>query len=243
MAFVEDIIADALIEIGVLQASEVPQPGDAQLALRRFQNQIDAWAADRLTLSVQQRTSFVLLSGTSTVTLGPVGATVTMARPVWINAINYEIPGSSPAVEVPIAIMDEDSYASLSIKFLQSALPTQAFYNTRVQGILGDLFFWPQVTQNVTIDLYTPQAVTVPVSLNTILLGPPGYADAFMYQLAIRLCQPFGVAVTPQLQDMATKAFANMKRANVTPGLLGMDAALSFTSNNGTYNVLSNEGG
>ena len=35
----------------------------------------------------------------------------------------------------------------------------------------------------------------VPATLDSILLGPPGYQDAFMYQLALRLCTPF--AKTP----------------------------------------------
>jgi hypothetical protein len=238
MAIVLNIIADALTEIGVLQASETPTAGDTQLALLRLQNQLDAWAADRLTLSAQLRTTFVLLSGTSAVTLGPVGATVIMARPVWLNAVNYEIPGTSPAVEVPIAIMDEDSFSSLSIKQLSSALPTQCFYQTEITTVLGTLFFWPKVSQNVTIDLYSPQQVGVPATINTVLIGPPGYAEAFMYQLALRLCRPFGIAIPPDLMEMATRAFANMKRPNVTPGLLGIDAAL-VPSSGGGYNILS----
>src|SRR6476660_3249924 len=149
MAVVRDIISDALSEIGVLAGSEAPSATDANLGLLRLQNMIDAWAADRLTLSVQLKTTFVLPSGTSAVTLGSAGATVTMVRPVWISALTYNIPGSSPAVEVPIAILDEDQFAGISIKLLQSTLPEQAFYNTRVSGILGDLTFWPVSTQNV----------------------------------------------------------------------------------------------
>ena len=48
------------------------------------------------------------------------------------NTLNYLIPGSSPAVEVPIGQMDEDAYAALSIKALPSALPIQSFYQTNL---------------------------------------------------------------------------------------------------------------
>lgn len=241
MPTVNVILTDVLAEIGVLQASETPEAGDMQLALRYLQRQIDAWQAERLTLAAQLRTSFPWPANTSTVTLGASGAIVTMVRPVWINTVAYVIPGSSPACEVGIAQLDEDGYARLSMKALPSALPTQSWYQVRVDGVLGDLFLWPQVTQGVTIVIYTPEAVGVPVSLNTVLTAPAGYAEGFHYQLALRLCRPFGIAVTPDLQDLATKAFATMKRPNVKPGLLGMDAAVIPTA--GGYNVLTDNSG
>ncbi len=238
MASVRSIITDALTEIGVLEDGETMSASQGALGLLRTQNMIDSWAADRLTLSLQLRTTFTLLSGTSTVTLGPVGADVTMGRPVWINSCNYIIPGTNPAVESPIGIMDEDAYANISIKALSSALPMQCFYQTNLTDALGSLFFWPQVSQDVDIALYTPQAVSVPATLDSILIGPPGYQDAFMYQLALRLCTPMGVAVPPLLPQMAGRAFETMKRPNVSPGQLGIDPALIPNMGAG-YNVLT----
>ncbi len=239
---VRDIVTDALIEIGAAGPGESIEASWAQIALQRFQNQIDAWAADRLTLSLQLRTVFTLTSGTSTVTLGPSGADVTMGRPVWINTLNYIIPGSSPAIEVLMAPMDDDSYAGQTIKGLPSALPTQYFYQTNIDDALGSLFIWPQVTQNVQIVIYSPQAVAVPASLDTVVEGPPGYREAFMYELALRLCTPFGRQVPPLLPQLAQQAMATMKRPNVDLGLLGVDAALRPAGGN-TYNILSDNAG
>jgi len=239
MATVRAILSDALMEIGVLAEDEVMTASQAALAFVRFQHQIDAWAADRLTLSVQSRTAITWPSSTSTQTIGP-GGDINTQRPVWVSNLTYVNPGSSPSVEVVMAPMDVDSYALQSIKGLQSALPVQYFYQTSVDTVLGTLFVWPQPTQQMTLYLYAPQAVTVPTSLDDVLLGPPGYQDAFMYQLAIRLLTPFGrnVAQVPLLMDLAQKAYATMKRPNVDPGLLGVDAALSRAQGAG-YNVLS----
>jgi hypothetical protein len=218
------------------------------LALLRAQSMIDAWAGDRLTLSRQLRTTFTLLNGVTAVTLGPAPATVVMTRPMFLNHCTYIIPGSSPPVENSggIAIMDEDSYAGLTIKTLPSALPTQCFYQVNLDGINGTLTFWPQVTQNVDIVIYTPEAVGVPVSLNTVLTGPSGYQEAFLYQLAMRLATPNGVNVAeqcPMLPKMAIDAFALIKRNNVRPGILSVDPALVAQPSGGRYNVLTNEGG
>jgi hypothetical protein len=230
---------NALLEIGILYPEETPSAVQLAQVLTITQRMIDAWAADRLTLSQQLRTTFTLVSGTSTVTVGPAGD-VPIARPMWINAINYLIPTSSPAVEVPIGLMDEDTYAGIAIKGLQSAYPLQAFYQTDIATVFGNLFFWPQVTQNVDIALYTPQAVGVPTSLNTDLIGPPGYLDAFHYDLSLRLCTPFGVAPPPLLTGLVAKAYQAMTRPNVSPGLLALDPAVAPVGGAG-YNVLTDQ--
>ena len=241
MATVRDIGTDALIEIGVLEPGDTMSAQQGATVLLRFQNQIDAWAADRLTLSLQLRTTFTLTSGTSSVTLGPSTATVAFAsRPMWLNTVNYLIPGASPAVEVPIGQLDEDAYAALSIKALSSALPIQSFYQTNLTDLNGTLFFWPTVSQNVDIVLYTPQAIGVPASLNTDVVGPAGYQEAFMYDLAWRLCTPFGVAPPPLLPSMRERAMQTMKRPNVAPGVLGVDPALTGNLSAG-YDVLSDQ--
>jgi len=248
MALVSAIITQALLEIGVLDPTDpaptTNQPTWYTLGLDRIQSMIDAWAANRLTLSLQLRTQFTMPSGTSSITIGPTGTVVIASgRPMWLNTVNYVIPGSSPAVEVPIGQMDEDAYAALSIKSLPSALPIQSFYQTNLSDALGTLFLWPQVTQDVDITIYSPQAVTVPAALSTDLIGPPGYRDAFMYQLALRLMTPFAVNASdvPLLvgpDGLAARAWQAMIRPNITPSVLTVDAALVPHSGAG-YNILS----
>ena len=235
---VRDLIRDALLEIGVLYPEQTLSPAQGALGLLRLQSMIDASGADQLTLSKQLQTPFTLPGGTSTVTVGP-GGTVNITRPVWVNALSYVIPGSSPAIEVPIGLMDEDTYAGLTIKSLPSALPTLAFYQTNLSDNLGTLFFWPQVTQTVQIMLYTPQQVDLPVSLNTVIQGPPGYHDWFLYELALRLVNPMGVAMPPLLGQLASRAYDVMLKPNVSPGLIGLDAAVTSFGGGGGFNVLT----
>jgi hypothetical protein len=234
---VRSIITDALQEIGVLAAEETLTAAQGQIGLRRVQQMIDAWAADQLTLSRQLRTVFNWPSNVSAVQVGS-GQTVDMVRPVWVSEITYVNPGTTPGVEVPLGLMDEDAYASISIKGLQSGLPMQAFYQTNLADANGTLTIWPVPTQGLTMVLYTPQAVGVPATLDSVLLGPEGYQSAFLYQLALRLCMPFGVAVPDLLPRMAATAFDAMKRPNVEPGVMGIDAAL-VPGLGGGYNILT----
>lgn len=237
MATVGAIINLAFQEIGVYQQGETPNAADTAVALLYVENMIDAWAADRLTLSTQSRQVITWPTTTSTQTIGP-GANISAQRPVWINQINYVIPGTSPAVEVVMGAMDEDSYAAQSIKSLTSSLPTEYFYQTEIAQTYGTLFLWPQPSQSLTLYLYAPQAVGVPTATSDTLIGPPGYQEAFVYQLAIRLCNPFTKKMPDALPSLAGEAFARMKRPNNAPGLLGVDLAL-VPSAGGGYNVLS----
>lgn len=246
MAIVRAILTDALAEIGVVGAIETPAAEDAQLALRYFQRQLDAWRADRLTLSAQRRTVHVVPADTSTVTIQPVaavppGAELVMVVPLRVDTLTYLIPGSSPGVEVPIALLEADGWAAVAIKGLRSGLPTEAFYGVSINSNAGILQLWPVPTQDLTIVLYTPEAVEVPASLETVLVAPPGYAEAFHYQLALRLAGPFGVPPRPDLQELAVRAYAVMRRQNVAPGVLGVDPAL--TGGGGGYNILSDSAG
>lgn len=242
MPTVRQHVTSALQEIGVLAPGESLSAPLGAIGLERFKNQLDSWQADRLSLAVQARVMFTLPSGTSSVTIGTGGSVVTTpattTAPMWLDTVNYINPGSDPEQEVPVGIMDRDTYAGLTIKELGSALPLQCFYQRSNTTALGTLFVWPQVTQNVEMVLYSPQGVGVPTTLDSVVVGPPGYAEAFLYELALRLCRPTGTAIPEWLPEQAASAMRTMKRPNVIPGRLGVDPATTMTTGCG-YNVYS----
>ncbi len=235
MASARSIIRDAFVELGVVSPFDAVPADMAAFGLLRLQNQLDAWAADRLTIAVTSRVTYTLPSGTATRTIGD-GGDIDTPRPTWFVAVNYINPGSNPPVEVPMGQMDDDSYASLSIKALTSSLPTQFYYNATTP--LGTLFFWPTVTQDVDLALYVTSPTGQPATLDSTLIGPAGYQEGFMYQLAERLAGPFKGSVDPYLAQRSREAYATLTRQNNIPGLLGVDAAL-VPSFGGAYNVIS----
>lgn len=239
MPSVRAIVTDALIEIGYLEPGDSLSAAIGALGLLRFQNQLDSWQAERLMLAIQTRTAFTIPSGTSTLTVGD-GADVDVPMPTWLDSVTYVNPGSSPEVEVPIGQMGPDTYAALSIKELQSGLPTQCFYQRSIDSRIGSLFFWPQVTQDVDGFIYHPQGIGIPLTLNSIVTGPQGYAEAFMYELALRLCTPTGTSVPETLPMMARRAMQIVQSTNTIPALMGMDPAVTNSTNSG-YNILTDQ--
>jgi len=231
------LIQDALEEIGVGNPGDDVQAADLQLGLRVLDRMLNAWAADEMTLAVTNRVAATVPSGTSTLTIGP-GGTINTQRPVYIDVINYLIPASSPPVEVPMGAMTDQQYDALSIKTLGSSLPTLYYYQTSITSLLGSLFLWPTVTQNVDIVLYLPASVAEPATLTTTVTVPPGYRDAMHYDLAYRLCGPFGRPIPDGLPQLRQNALMVMKRPNQEPMILSVDQAL-VPSYGGAYNVLS----
>ena len=232
------ILTDALLEIGIGAEGEVVGPESMQIALRYFQRQLNAWQADTLSLAVSNRVTYTLPSGTASSTIGPTGNIVTQ-RPVFVNQINYLVPGSTPPVEVPMGPMNDQQFQNLSIKSLSSSLPTEYYYQTSMTGENGTITWWPVVTQNVDLALYLQAGVTEPTTLDTVITVPPAYTDAFHYDLAYRLCGPFARPMPEQLPGLRTQALMTMKRPNLDPGLLSVDPALVPGISGGAYNVLS----
>ncbi len=236
MATVRSIGEDALREIGVLGLQDSMGADVAGLVLTRFQNQLNAWQAEALTLFNFSRTVYTLPSGTETRTIGPTGDITVEANPVFINGINYVVPGSNPGVETAMGRMMPDQYQALTIKQLSNSLPTQWFFNAG--AVNGTLTFWPVINQDVDIAVYTYFGVGVPAGINDTVEGPPGYPEAFMYQLALRLCTPLYRQPPPLTVKMAAESLARIKRPNINPPLLGVDQAIVPTFGSG-YNVLN----
>jgi len=237
MPTVRAILTDALLEIGVGSPGEILSADLMEIALRYFQRQLNAWQADELSLAVSNRITFTIPSGTASSTIGPTGDIVAQ-RPVFVNQINYIVPSSTPPVEVPMGPMSDQQFQNLSIKTLSSSLPTQYYYQTSITTENGSITWWPVVTQDVEVALYLQAGVTEPTTLQTTIIVPPGYTDAFHYDLAFRLCGPMGLQAPPTLQELRTQALMTMKRPNLDPGMLGVDQAL-LGSSSGAYNVLT----
>jgi hypothetical protein len=236
MATVLSIATDAAREIGLIGDGDSLGASAGATILTRFQNQLNSWQAEQLTLFNFVRSVTTLTAGTQTRTIGPTGQIVVTANPVFINGINYVVPGSNPGVETPMGQMMEDQYQDLSIKDLSNSLPTQWFFNPG--AVNGTLTFWPVVNQSVDIAIYTYFGVGVPATLSDTVVGPPGYAEAFMYQLALRICTPFFRQPQPITVQMAKESLARIKRPNLNPPLLGVDQAL-VSGPSGAYNVFS----
>lgn len=228
------------------RAGEV-SPEDTAIAFEAANDMLDAWAAKRLTIFHTQRKVYALTANkgtpTNPYTIGP-GGNFDQARPLWIPTAMCLVPGDDP-YEFELDVVNQDTYARISLKAIGSALPSKLFYDARFPSSgatvgLGQIFLYPvpDGSQSLSLVLYTPLALTAFADIDTTdYTFPPGYAEAMRYQLAIRLAIELGYPLTPDLSEMAATTFGVIQRPNARVPLLRCDSAMSGTGAAGSsYN-------
>lgn len=232
---VRHLIMDAMREIGVPGAEqETLEPEDGELGLRYINRMVNAFQADRLILYTVTRQIFPLISNQQTLTIGPDGE-VDRVRPIWIAAGMVTPVGDE--VQIPLDIYTRAQWYAEPLKTLTQDWPRGVFYEPT--NPLGTLTFWPIPTTAASVDLAIPEALAVPATLDTILAFPPGYDEAWMLNLAKRLCRPFSRPVTADLREDARAALAVVKRLNDEgPPPAISDVALT---GRGGYNIRTNQ--
>lgn len=218
MATIGDVITASLQDLGLISASETPTADDSQLALDRVNDWIDGLATQGLTVFTSSRTTWTIVSGTSSYTVGTTGA-VTCTRPIApvdILNIGYEDTSLSPTQEFLLPDpLTEDAYAALTPKTLTATYPQYFYYNPTFASSLGTLIPWPIPTSSTLLGvIYTPTPVTEFSALTDTILLPPGYRRFYRTSLAIELAPSFAVQPSPTLQHLAHQAAVDVKRSN-----------------------------
>lgn len=217
MADVRDVCTQALRELGVIAADETPTASDILTAIAALNRLLDQWAAERLMIYTTSRTTFALVSGTQTYTVGASG-NFNVARPVRID--HFTIYDDTAAIpdEVSLEELTDDAYALIRQKTATSTEPIYFYYNPTFP--LGTLFLWPAPTSDdLTGVLYAPQQVSefaeTAAGLDTAISLPPGYRRMLVKNLAMEMAPSFERSPTQELKDQAADSKSIVKLANV----------------------------
>lgn len=229
MTKVRDILTDSLIEIGVLDPSESIDATVAQFALREFNRMIQAWNTEDLMVYTVNRQLFPLVPGQQVYTLGVGGNfnTTTPVRPGQIDMVSVLF--GSPAVEIPIDILNDEEWRDMSVKQVNSTFPLMVWSNGNYP--LNDLSFWPIPQMVNSVVLYIWGQTTEFPDVNATVTFPQGYEDAMVPSLALRLCPSYGVQPNPMTIAKAQAAKTRIKHLNSEPTYRSAD---SVVMGNGT---------
>ena len=225
MADLREISTDALIELGVLAAGEVMDADQSSLAVRAANRMLDVWAAKRLMIySPNVLTTWTIVSGTQSYTVG-TGGTINMARPDFINDVKFRDTSSTPNVDYPMRKYEDADWQRVTLKTMTAVWPQAWYYNPTYP--LGALTLWPVPTSGtLTGLLWAPQAITQFTDINTSFDLPPGYREAFVTNLAVRLAPAYTKQPKPETQEAAEDSLRAIMAVNMRPAELVTDAAL-----------------
>jgi hypothetical protein len=220
------IIEDAL---GLTRAVGVDQtltPAEISDCLRQLNDLIENWSTQQLAVYGQANQTFNAIANQKVYTIGASGDWNTV-RPVRIDSPAYSsLPiGSSTPSTYPCYPITQAEYNTIAFKDQTQDYPDYFLYVNEYP--LGKITLWPVPTQATPITFSIDRIITQVASASASLSFPPGYVDAFKYNLAPRLASLFGRPATPEVLGLAVSTLADIKRANRTTPVLRYDSGIT----------------
>lgn len=222
------LITATLRSIRVLGIGDPLLAEDANDALNRLNDWIDALAAERLTMYFVQRSTKLLGNGIQSYSIG-LGGDFNIPRPTHIEAANLILDThAATPFEKPLHIWTDQRWQGCRQKTVASTYPTAIYYDHNWTDGLGRIYVWPIPTDCGLTELviYTPVALREFDTLDTDYTFPPGYRRFIRTNFAGEIASEYGKTLTADQQMAARQSKAQVKRLNVRPGELRVDAAL-----------------
>ena len=208
----DQILYPALRLAGVLGAAgrgaSPSQLADAFASLNRM---MDSWTIQNLLIYTIRSDRYTLTPSQVSYTIGPVGADFTAPRPVEITQANIVLAGS-PAVHCPLKLIDDQEWASISVREIPTTLPLKLYNDGAYPN--SRLYFWPYPTAANDLELFTSSQLTRFAKQTDDVSFPPGYEDALVYNLAVRLSGQFGTVLRGDVAATAKEGKALVKSRN-----------------------------
>lgn len=212
-------VTASLKKIGVLAAGEAPESSEAVDALAEGNRMLSSWSNEGLLIfAINQETPVTLVAGDATYTLGAAGDIVN--RP-------QEIVGAfirDGSTDYPLDLLTHDEFIAIRDKSVQSDYPNSLYDDGGYPQRTVTLYPVPSAAKSLV--LFTHRALTAITDLSTSVSMPPGYDDALVYNLAVRLAPEYGKAVSDVVAATAIETKAGLKRSNTKPALLRCDDAI-----------------
>jgi hypothetical protein len=215
---VQNAIRAALRKSNVVAQGQIPSGDELNDSTEELVRMLDSWDADHLNCFMTRLDTYSLVSQQQSYTIGidPSGiltANFHAPRPTKIVNANV-IFLTSPPIRKPLALLDNEDW---SRKRLQQVYTIPAELYNDLQEPLSTLYFYPIPDSAYQIELYTWQQLTNYANLTDNIIVPPGYEDAIVTNLAVRLALEFGKRPTPELVTMASQAKALIQSKNSSP--------------------------
>lgn len=224
------IIEDALGLTNAVGVDQTLVADEISDSLRRLNDLIENWSTQSLAVYGQANQTFNTIANQGTYTIG-TGGDWNTTRPVRIDSA-YTV---YQTVSFPVVEITQEEYNAIPYKALTQEFPTQYLYVNDYPLGLITLFPIPSAITPVTFSI--ARVLTQVSAAAAAISFPPGYADAFISNLAIKLGPLFGkrMADYPDLVLAARTSLADIKRANNRPRALQADPALTarFPGSNG----------
>ena len=234
MSTASDLIKGSLRLVGAIASGETPSADETADALSSLNRMLGSWSNEGLAVYSYVREVFTLIASQGKYTMGSAGDFNT-TRPVAIAEASAS--DASPVYEYKVQILNVQEWAEITNKTIQATY-VQKIY---VEGTypLENINVWPVPNVASSLILYSHKELTSFALAGDTVSLPPGYEEALIYNLAVRLAPEYGKTLGPEIISIASESKANIKRTNTKPVLMKSDAfGLYGRASRRGYNIL-----
>jgi hypothetical protein len=225
MASVRQLITRALRIINYSAPGDSIPPEIINVGLEVLDGMIDSWSNNPLMVYSLDSYKFPVTAGQRDYTMGP-GGDWDIARPMVINQayVNW-LDGSVNQTDLPVQILTDAQYASISVKNTPTVFAFALYSNGNYPETTVSL--WPIPNQAGFMTLWLQQPLMTYDNIDEEVSYPPGYYDAFSYNLAVRLGMELSKQVPDTVVKLAISTMAEIARLNAVPQYQSGDGGLS----------------
>jgi len=216
MSTAQEIIEDALIELGVLVAGGSLATDDLAWGKRKFNRFLKTLSLDALNINFLTKENFSLSSGTVSYTIG-TGGNFDTARP---NSFDIAfIREDDHDYEVRVRPIHE--YWEISDKTIPNR-PTAMYYDR--QTTLGIVYFdyVPNANHDFHFTSSKPFIVYDDVESENVVV-PGEHEEMFVSNLAVRLASRYGKPISRDLKETAEETLQCIKGSNLARTIKGIN--------------------
>jgi len=237
-----DIIRAAMRLIQVASVDTDLTASELKDGLESLNRMLDSWSADELTLYQVIREQFALVSGQNPYTIG-YGGDFNTSRPMKIVDAYLVLNNGSIPVSYPMQVLGYDDYNAVRLKTLSTNFPNYIYYQPSFP--IAQVYIYPIFAPNdpstqgpAYINLTSWKPFDMVVDPTAYMEYPPGYWEAIVFNLAVRIAEEYQFDIRPTTVQLAASALKRVKRLNQRTVTLQTDVALMNTSQL-RYNIYS----
>lgn len=214
------LVRRAMRLLGVIATGETPTADEMNDGLGSINDLLQNLSLQNLAMFGSSVETFATIAGQAVYSIGPGGNWDT-TRPVRIAGDGI---CTFNGVDFPVTQIGQGEYDAIGLKTQQQPIVEKLLYINA--NPLGLITLWPVPSGIVNIGLNTDRVLTAVTDSNTAMVFPPGYLLYFRYALAILMAPDYGVQITAEISGPASKALADIKRANKVIRRSTFDGAL-----------------
>ena len=232
---VKQLIQSSLTMLMVYSPDVILTAEEFNTSLDTLNELIESLANSPFTIYTVTKEDFTLVGGKATYTFG-TGGNFNSPRPINIEAVTTAITGTAGNIDFPVALINYDDYAAISLKTLQTNYPQYCYPDGAYP--LNNITFYPVPSSAIPVTIYSYKQLGEFTNITESVNYPPGYYRMLKALLAIELAPSYQLEASQNIIDIANDAKRKIMRTNAKSLTMQTDPVLAGNSY-GRYNIFS----